>query len=145
MNGRVLELRIKDSTQGMVRRERLDLVDGRGIEDDAYFDDTGRTLRQVLLLDKSTLEDFGYSPGTLREQILVDLPQLQTLPPATRLQVGEAEVEITMDCAPCRTMAGYVGEDGQAFVNKMMGRRGMLGKVVRSGVVNEGDEISVIQ
>lgn len=120
----------------MTEEERISLIAGQGIEGDLYF---GTDDRQVLLLDKGTLEEFGYSPGQLREQILLDLPGLQAIPVGSVLRIGAARVEITMDCTPCLHMAKCLGEDGQEFVGKMMGRRGMLCKVVSSGTVWPGD------
>lgn len=142
MPGSVISVRRKNLAGVMEEAHELSLVEGRGIEGDIYFDDARRAKRQVLLLDKGTLDEFGYAPGILREQILVSFPGLQSLEPGTRLQVGSAEVEITFDCAPCLTMARHVNEDGPAFVNKMMGRRGMLARVTRSGVARAGDEVS---
>lgn len=140
MFGRVLSVRKKLTRGQMSEQQELKLIEGKGIEGDHY---NGGDLRQVLLLDKSTLEEFGYSPGTLREQITLDFPGLQSLAPGTRLKIGTAELEITGDCEPCLTMAKHVGEDGKSFVNKMMGRRGMLAKVSKSGRVMPADSVEM--
>lgn len=124
----------------MQEAEKLDLIAGKGIERDCYL---GSPDRQVLLLDRSTLNALGYEPGDLREQILVDFEGLQSLEVGSTLSIGEAKVQITMDCAPCLHMAETLGEPGQEFVQKLMGRRGMLGVVVESGSVRAGDFIAV--
>jgi MOSC domain-containing protein YiiM len=131
---------MKPARGGTRAAESLNLIAGEGIEGDFY---KGSYDRQVLLLDASTLADFGYEPGDLREQILVDLPGLQSLEPGSRLAIGEAEVTITMDCAPCLHMANTLGADGEAFVRKLLGRRGMLGVVVASGRIEAGDPVGV--
>lgn len=140
MQGAVVSVRRKVRPGSMREETRLQLVEGKGIEGDVYF---GEELRQILLLDKSTLEEFGYAPGALREQILVDLSGLQALPVGATLQIGDARLEITMDCAPCHHMAKCLGEEGGQFVVKMMGRRGMLAKVLTSGAVEPGDLVLV--
>ena len=140
MQGTIISLRFKERRGAMRETDALTFVAGDGIEGDFH---RGNASRQVLLLDKATLDEFGYSPGTLREQVLVDFPNLQSLSPGTRLNIGTAEVEITADCAPCLTMAGYVNEDGVDFVNKMMGRRGMLAKVTKSGAAKAGDSVKL--
>ncbi|MGI8922841.1 MAG: MOSC domain-containing protein [Fimbriimonadales bacterium] len=142
MRGSVIEVRIKNpGVEGpTTTAERLHLTEEWGILGGEKYADA----RQVLLLDRSNLEAFGYEPGMLREQILVDLPSLQSLVPGTKMKVGTAELEVTSDCAPCRTMAGYVEEEGPSFVNKMMGRRGMLAKVIQDGSVSSGDAVEVI-
>ncbi len=138
MHGVVVSLHTKLEPGRMAAAESLQLVDGQGIEGDFHF---GSADRQVLLLDESTLSEFGYSPGQLREQILVSLPDLQSIAIGSRVRVGDAVIEITMDCRPCLHMAEEVGEDGREFVDKLMGRRGMLGKVVEGGNVSPGDPV----
>lgn len=123
----------------MQEAESLNLIAEKGIEGDFYL---GSPDRQVLLLDKSTLDEFGYKPGELREQILVEFDGLQSLGAGSILTVGGAKVEVTMNCAPCLHMAETLGEPGQEFVQKLMGRRGMLGVVVESGSVKAGDTVA---
>jgi MOSC domain-containing protein YiiM len=140
MPGSVLAVRIKKSPQGPTEpADMLRLEANNGIVGDAHF---GSKTRQVLLLDISTLDSFGYSPGMLREQILVDFDGLQELPDGTELSIGSARIRITGDCAPCRTMAVYAQEDPVAFVNKMMGKRGMLADVTQSGEIAAGDSVT---
>jgi len=143
MRGSVIEVRMKilGAEGPTTTTERLDLSAGAGIIGGENYEDG----RQILLLDRSTLEEFGYEPGMLREQILVDLPSLQRLVPGTMMKVGTSELEVTSDCAPCRTMASYLEEEGTSFVNKMMGRRGMLAKVVQDGSVSPGDAVEVVE
>ncbi len=144
MQGAVLEVRIKRKKgEGTVPATCLSLVEGHGIEGDLHYDPEGASKRQVLLLDHRTLEAEGYKPGVLREQILVDFEPLESLEPGARLRVGSAILEITTDCTPCATMAGYVGEDAQTFVQRMMHRRGMLAKVIQSGTVTAGDSVEL--
>ena len=141
MPGSVLAVRIKKRPQGPTEpADIIRLEAPGGIVGDAHF---GSKSRQVLLLDISTLNGFGYSPGLLREQILVDFEGLQRLPEGTELSIGSARIRITGDCAPCRTMAGYAQEDPPSFVNKMMGKRGMLGVVTQGGEIAPGDSVTI--
>lgn len=135
MEGRVVSVRRKIRRQEMEEATCLELSPS-GIEGDYHY---GHPTRQVLLLDQRTLSEFGYQPGELREQILLDFENLQTLKPGTQLQVGTSTLQITFDCAPCKTMAGYVGEEADSFISKMTGRRGMLARVVGPGTVKPGD------
>lgn len=128
----------------MEERESLNLLAGKGIEGDHYFENDPTGKRQVLLLDKSELEHSGYGPGELREQILVDFENLQSIPIGSILKIGNTEIKLTMDCAPCRHMAEVLGEDPQQFVDRMMRKRGMLGIVVGSGTVQPGDKVELL-
>lgn len=123
--------------------DALELVERKGIVGDLHFDERGASRRQVLLLDVNTVSEEGWRTGTLREQVAVDFPALQSLEPGTLLKLGSAVVEITMDCTPCASMAGYVAEESKSFVERMMGRRGMLARVVRSGTVRAGDSVEI--
>lgn len=125
--------------EGTVPVDELELVQNKGILGDLHFDESGSSSRQVLLLDAAILASEGWKPGTLREQIVVDYPHLQTLDPGTLLKLGEAVIQITKPCHPCLTMATYLGEEGNAFVRRMMGRRGMLARVHQSGTIRPGD------
>lgn len=144
MPGTVVQVLVKRRKgEGTVPVDALELVEQKGIVGDLHFDDSGASRRQLLLLDVNSVRDEAWRPGTLREQVAVDFPALQSLEPGALLKVGDAVVEITMDCTPCLTMAGYVGEEGKSFVDRMMGRRGMLARVKQSGTVRPGDPVEL--
>lgn len=100
--------------------------------------------RQVLLVEAGDLRDLGLSPGDLREQMTVDLPGLMALSEGTRLRVGEALLELTGVCDPCTHIGEHVGvEDPEAFRRTLVGRRGMLARVVREGAIRRDDPVEV--
>ncbi len=144
MTGNVQSLRLKFQKGQMEDKPELILEAGKGIVGDFYYENDPTGKRQVLILDESTLEEFGYEDGELREQILVSFPELQKLPIGTTLRIGNSQVEIMMDCAPCRHMAESLGEDPKEFVEKMIGKRGMLGRIVKSGTVRIGDVVELV-
>lgn len=144
MPGTVVQVLLKrQKGEGTVPVNALELVQDKGIAGDLHYDESGTSRRQILLLDVNTVRGESWKPGTLREQIAVDFPSLQLLEPGTLLKIGEAMIEVTMDCTPCLTMAGYVGEEGKTFVERMMGRRGMLARVKQSGTVRPGDLVEL--
>ena len=145
MTGRVESVWIKPDQDGAlpVSQERIELVAGKGVRGDRHFGEANKPLRQILLVDKSELSELGLEAGSLREQVTVDFPDLQNLEPGSVIEIGEAAVEITSDCAPCKTMARYLGEDGQTFVKRALRKRGMLGRVIDDGVVAPGDEVKL--
>jgi MOSC domain-containing protein YiiM len=54
-----------------------------------------------------------------------------------RLRVGEIELEVRTACEPCELMETIrVG-----LMTELAGRRGMLCRVLKGGVVRRGDEI----
>lgn len=138
--GTVVALHLKPAPDALEPVEQLVAVAGEGFEGDS---NRGRPRRQVLFVSTESLTAFGYSPGTLREQITVQLPGLQALEPGTVVQVGDASFEITMDCDPCTKMALRLGEVPEAFKAKTDRRRGMLAIVRDGGTIRVGDEVVV--
>jgi MOSC domain-containing protein YiiM len=116
---------------------------GRGLEGDLHGKTKEDGKRQVLLMDTESLDALGLRPGDLRDQITLDLPGLQQLPPGTRLQVGQAELELTGPCEPCTHIGMLVGKDDrEAFRRSLVGRRGVLARVVAvtgAGRIRVGD------
>ncbi len=138
--GKVVALHLKPSPGALEPVERLVAIAGEGFVGDAT---RGRAKRQVLFVATDQIEAFGYAPGTLREQITVEFPGLQSLALGTVVRVGDASFEITMDCAPCTPMARRLGEDPEAFKAKVDRRRGMLAIVRDGGEIHVGDEVTV--
>src|SRR5689334_9206601 len=111
------------------------LLEGLGIEGDRHRKPGGS--RQVLLMSEENCDAFGLAPGEVRENIVTRGLDLQALPAGTRLEIGGAALEITKDCEPCSFIDGL----RPGLREKMVGRRGMLARVIRSGEIRVGDEI----
>jgi MOSC domain-containing protein YiiM len=100
--------------------------------------------RQVLLAEAADLRDLGLEPGALREQVTLDLPGLMSLGEGTRLRVGEAVLELTGVCEPCTHIGEHLGaEDPEALRQTLVGRRGMLARVVGEGPIRRDDPVEV--
>ncbi len=113
-------------------------VDGKGLDGDVSF---GRTKRQVLLVERETLDEFGLQPGQVRENITVSGLQLAGTAPGTRLQVGDSVMEVTMDCAPCE----FMNELKPGLRAEIDGRRGTLCKVISGGEIKVGDGLKLLE
>ena len=127
------------------RTEARALV-GSGLEGDLHG--KGRaagTGRQVLVMDRQTLEASGLNPGDLREQITVDFAALETLPVGTHLRIGSATLEVTGPCEPCTHIGTLNGRpDAVEFKKSLEGRRGQLAKVIAvegDGLIRLGDPV----
>lgn len=81
------------------------------------------------------------------DQLYVDLDiSMSNLPPGTRLQIGDAVIEITEPPhLGCAKFAGRFGADALRFVNSDAGRalrlRGANAKVVVPGTIRTGDPV----
>ena len=111
------------------------VIENAGFEGCAHARPGGK--RQVLLVDIETLRALQLAPGIIRENITTEGFEVNELAIGERLQVGEVELEVSTVCAPCELMehirAGLMAE--------LMGRRGMMCRVLRGGLVARGDEI----
>ncbi|MEE8464979.1 MAG: MOSC domain-containing protein [Dehalococcoidia bacterium] len=111
------------------------VLSGLGLEGDRSAYD-GNT-RQVLFMDKETLDEFGLVPGQVKENITtsgLDLSQTKT---GQVFVMGDVTMEIVGDCEACSKMEALV----LGLKDKIDGRRGMLAKVINGGSIKVGDSI----
>jgi len=93
--------------------------------------------RQVLLVDRESLDALDLGPGMIRENITTEGLNVNGLRPGEFLRVGEAQLQVTMVCTPCGQM-----EDLRPGLRKeIRGRRGMLCRIVKGGTIRQGDSI----
>lgn len=135
------ELRPQDR-YARVSVERATLVENRGIDGDVK----GRPgRRQVNIMAAETLaelaaEGFKTAPGEMGEQIVVAGIDPTTIAAGTRVQIGEAVVEVTLPRTGCDRFESIQGKPKQT----VKGRLGVLVRVVAGGTVAVGDPVRVI-
>jgi MOSC domain-containing protein YiiM len=106
-----------------------------GLEGCAHAQPGGN--RQVLLVDRETLEAMELQPGVLFENITTDGLNVNSLQIGQRLRMGEAVLEVTMVCTPCNQMERI----RPGLRKELWGRRGMLCRVLEAGILRPGDPI----
>src|SRR6266568_4859077 len=111
------------------------MVDDTGFERCAH----GRpgSKRQVLLVDRETLEAMDLQPGIIRENITTDGLNVNSLQIGQLLRVGRARLEVSAVCTPCDQMEAI----RPGLRKELWGRRGMLCRVLEGGVIRRGDPI----
>jgi len=109
--------------------------------DDAGFEGCAHarpaSKRQVLLVDRETLEAMDLQPGIIRENITTDGLNVNGLQIGQLLRVGEARLEVTSVCTPCDLMESI----RPGLRKELWGRRGMLCRILEGGVIRRGDSI----
>lgn len=95
------------------------------------------TDRQVLIMDKETLDALELSPGTIRENITTEGINVNGLQPGDRLHIGEVVIQVAMPCTPCSLM----DKIRPGLRKEIRGRRGMLCRVIRGGIIHADDAI----
>jgi len=114
------------------------VIEGLGIEGDKHA--SAASKRQVLLADKEALDAVGVLPGTIKENVTVEGVDVMRLPSGSLVRLGRSVVlEITAVCEPCFRM----DEIRDGLKQELEGKRGMVSRVVRGGIINVGDPITV--
>jgi MOSC domain-containing protein YiiM len=119
----------------MEELEEIRALEDSGLEGCAHAR-TGSP-RQVLLVDSETLELMALQPGIIRENITTRGINVNGLIPGQRLRVGEAQLEVSLACTPCDLLEKI----RPGLRRELRGRRGMLCRVIATGVIRKGDAI----
>jgi hypothetical protein len=146
--------------------DAIRLLEGIGVEGDAHAGETVQhrsrvardplqpNLRQVHLLHAEVLDEvdqdgFPVAPGAMGENITTRGIDLLGLPTGAVLELGdEAEVEVTGLRNPCVQIDTYAPGllkrmVGRAADGSVVRRAGVMGVVLRGGVVAPGDAIRI--
>jgi MOSC domain-containing protein YiiM len=95
--------------------------------------------RNVLFVAIEDLESLDVAPGAVKENFTVRGADVMRWPIGQRLEIGDAEFEISMVCDPCELME----EIRPGLEDELEGKRGMLARVLTTGDVAVGDEIKL--
>jgi MOSC domain-containing protein YiiM len=134
-----------DETEGMVG-DRWDAAD--------FGDGPERFETQLTLMNARAAALIAGEPEhwpAAGDQLYVELSlATDDLPPGSRLEVGSALIEITaVPHTGCGKFVRRFGVDAMKFVNSPVGRelnlRGVNARVVRGGVVAQGDAIRLVR
>ena len=93
--------------------------------------------RQVLLVDRETLEAMDLRPGIILENVTTDGMNVNGLQIGQQLLIGKARLEVSAVCTPCDQMEAI----RPGLQKELWGRRGMLCRVLEGGVIRRGDSI----
>jgi MOSC domain-containing protein YiiM len=96
--------------------------------------------RNVLFVALEDIESLDVAPGTIKENFTVRGADVMRWPVGQRLEIGDAEFEVSMVCDPCELME----EIRPGLQAELEGKRGMLARVLRTGDVAVGDEIRLL-
>jgi MOSC domain-containing protein YiiM len=122
----------------MEELEEVPVIRNFGLEGCAHARPSGN--RQVLLVDRETLEAMDLQPGIIRENFTTDGINVNSLAIGQELRVGEVILKVSAICHPCDQLEKI----RPGLRREMRGRRGMLCRVTRSGMVRCGDAIEKI-
>jgi MOSC domain-containing protein YiiM len=119
----------------MEEQPEVRVVNDAGFEGCAHARRGGK--RQVLLVDRETLEAMNLTPGIIRENITTDGLNVNGLKLGQQLRIGETRMEVCAVCTPCDEMEKI----RQGLRKELWGRRGMMCRVIEGGTIRCGDAI----
>ena len=122
----------------MEELEEVRVITNVGLEGCAHARPGGP--RQVLLVDRETLEAMELQPGIVRENITTDGIDVNSLAQNQLLRIGEVRLEVSEICHPCDQLEKI----RPRLRREMRGRRGMLCRVLEGGMIRRGDAIEKV-
>lgn len=126
--------RIKETPSDPVQEATA--LSGKGLEGDRSC--SAGNVRQVLLMDKETLDEMDLIPGIIKENITttgIDLTQAKA---GQVVFIGDqVTMEVVGECEPC----GKMDAIRPGLQERLNHRRGMLTTVINGGPIKVGDSI----
>ena len=123
----------------MEELEEVQVITNGGLEGCAHASPGGGP-RQVLLVDRETLEAMDLRPGIVRENITTDGIDVNSLAQNQVLRIGEVRLQVSEICHPCDQLEKI----RPGLRREMRGRRGMLCRVLEGGMIRRGDTIDKV-
>jgi MOSC domain-containing protein YiiM len=128
--------RVKETPSDPV--QEASALSGKGLEGDRSCREGN--MRQVLIMDNETLNEFGLSPGQIKENITTTGLDLSQTQPGQVVFIGdEVTMELVGECEPC----GKMDAIRQGLQTELDHRRGMLATVINGGPIKVGDAIRI--
>ena len=113
-------------------------ISGMGLEGDRSCS-TGN-VRQVLFMDKETLDRMDLAPGQIKENITTQGLDLTQAKAGQVFLLGEeVTMEVVGECEPC----GKMDAIKPGLREELDGRRGLLAKVINGGAFKVGDTVRI--
>ncbi|MCP4901487.1 MAG: MOSC domain-containing protein [bacterium] len=142
MEGRVVEV-CRSKCKGVPKEAISEgrLVAEHGLEGDAHAGQGHRQLSLLLLADIDEMRAHGLElePGAFGENLVVDGLDLDCIGVGSRLQVGEALLEVSQIGKECHSRCAIFYTAGDCI----MPRSGVFVKVVCGGVIRAGTAVTI--
>jgi MOSC domain-containing protein YiiM len=120
-----------------------ELVAGHGLRGDCHAGvdpDRQVSLFEGEMLRELEVEGINVSAEGISANLLTEGVALNSLGAGARLRVGEAVIEIVEARKPC----GNLTKLDRRLPKRLYQRCGMLGRIIRGGVVRGGEEVEVL-
>jgi len=114
------------------------VISAQGLEGDRSC--SADNTRQVLVMDRETLDHFELKPGQIKENITTSGLDLSQAKAGEVFFIGDSvTMEVVGECQPC----GKMDAIRPGLREQLGGRRGMLAMVINGGPIKIGDSIRI--
>ena len=111
-------------------------MSGQGLQGDRSC--SASNVRQVLLMDRETLDELDLKPGEIKENITVQGLNIWESQVGQVFLIGDqVTMEVVEECEACAKM----DEMRPGLKDKIDGKRGMLAMVINGGPIKVGDSV----
>ena len=118
--------------------EEATALSGQGLEGDRSC--SADNVRQVLVMDKETLDKLDVQPGQIKENITTTGLDLSEVKEGQVIFIGDSvTLEIVGPCIACEKMNAI----RPGLLQEIQGQRGTLTMVINGGPIKVGDSIRV--
>jgi hypothetical protein len=93
--------------------------------------------RQILILSAKTLTNFNIKPGELKENVVIEFSDFETITSGMVIKIGNVKIRITYQCEPC------INVKKLANPKQLINKRGILGTILNSGSIKINDCVSI--
>ena len=139
---RVVAIHVAKATRLPMRPvESVEAEAGRGLVGDRYHGTRHRhvTIQATGELAKaSRRHGAAIDPGSTRRNVTIEAEAVPRKP-GTRFRVGEIDVEVVRDAAPCKLLEDALGRDARLALSR---RAGVVCRVLSSGTLRVGDPVA---
>lgn len=139
MPGRVVDIRLNiASGQPMKVVESAEVIANTGLAGDRHA--RSGSARQILVMDKSVMDELGVKAGQIRENLTVEGLDIFDLQPGQKLTIGDSlEFQVGALCDPCSFMETI----RPGLLEEIDGKRGLFVTPLGGGEISVGDEVSI--
>ena len=118
--------------------DTIEILDGHGITNDRYENArhrqvTVQSLEEIALAEAEVGRPLD--PMHTRRNITLE-SGLLVRTPGTRVTIGDVELEVVRDAAPCKLLEDNMGRDAKLALHK---RAGVCYRTIRGGTISIGD------
>ncbi len=144
IRGKVVSINISDK-KGVIKtpiKEGI-FIEDHGLKGDAHAGDWHRQVSLLAIESFNKMENLGVEglvPGVFAENITTEGLELFSLPVGTRFKIGDTIQELTQIGKECHSGCAISKKVGKC----VMPKEGIFTKVIKGGVIREGDFIEII-